>query len=101
MDKNFDFELDKDELEILEAIEKDEYISLKKTTPKEFEKEKKLAKNVAKNTLSKLTKKKAYTIKLLEEDINKIKAMAMQKGLPYQTFISSILHQVATKQIKV
>ena len=101
MDNNFDFELDKDELELLETIEKDEYISLKKTNPKEFEKEKKLAKNVAKNTISKLTKKKAYTIKLLEEDVNKIKAMAMQKGLPYQTFISSILHQVATKQIKV
>jgi predicted DNA binding CopG/RHH family protein len=55
----------------------------------------------AQNTLKQITKKKAYTIKLMGHDVDNIKTMAIKKGLPYQTFISSILHQVATKQIKV
>jgi predicted DNA binding CopG/RHH family protein len=48
-----------------------------------------------------MNKKKNYTLRLNPTDVNNIKSMALQKGLPYQTFISSILHQVATKQIKV
>ncbi len=96
-----DFQLDKEELEILEAIENNEFISLKEKNFQEFENEKQIAKDASNNTLTHLTKKKAYTIKLFESDVEKIKAMALKKGLPYQTFIASILHQVATKQIEV
>ena len=37
----------------------------------------------------------------IEKDIESIKAIALQKGLPYQSLISSIIHQVATRQIKI
>ena len=99
--KEFDFELDNGELQILENLENGNYISLKETNPKEFEKEKEIAKIAAENTLKKLAKKKAYTLKLFEDDIEKIKSMAFKKGLPYQTYIASLIHQIATKQIEI
>lgn len=93
--------LDKEELAILQDIENDKYISLKQSDKKKFEKQKAIFESVANDTIQTLTKKKAYTLKLIENDINKIKSMALEKGLPYQTFIASILHQVAKGQIKV
>jgi predicted DNA binding CopG/RHH family protein len=87
-----------EELEILQDIEDDKYISV---SQEELAKHKEKAKVYAQNTLKQITKKKAYTIKLMGHDVDNIKSMAIKKGLPYQTFISSILHQVATKQIKV
>jgi predicted DNA binding CopG/RHH family protein len=89
-----------EELEFFTAIESGEY---EKMPQKEFEKQKQFYEQVAKNTLTlnKMNKKKNYTLRLNPTDVNNIKSMALQKGLPYQTFISSILHQVATKQIKV
>ncbi|MBS9782441.1 MAG: hypothetical protein KGV43_01400 [Arcobacter sp.] len=95
------FDLENEELEILKDIESNQYISLKQKNEKKFQDEKKNFELIANNTIQKMTKKKAYTIKLFENDINKIKGMALEKGLPYQTFIASILHQVANKQIKV
>jgi len=40
-----------------------------------------------------LNKTKNINIRLSESDILKIKAKALEKGLPYQTLISSIVHQ--------
>jgi predicted DNA binding CopG/RHH family protein len=97
----FGFELDDEELQILNDIEDGKYTSLSETNPEEFKKEMEIAQIAAKNTIERLTKKKTYTMKLIENDIERIKGMALEKGLPYQTFIASILHQVATKQIKV
>ena len=48
-----------------------------------------------------MTTKKSYNLRLFENDIESIKAIALQKGLPYQSLISSIIHQVATRQIKI
>jgi len=62
---------------------------------------KKLFRHIANNTLEKITAKKSYSIRLFENDIESIKAIALQKGLPYQSLISSIIHQVATRQIKI
>lgn len=96
-----DLKLDKKELEILKDVEEDKYISLKQTDKGAFESKKADFEAIANNTIETITKKKAYTLKLFENDIDKIKAMALEKGLPYQTFIASILHQVANKQISV
>ncbi len=46
---------------------------------------------VVKNT----EKRKAITLRLQNRDISRLKAIARRKGLPYQTFIASVLHQVA------
>lgn len=40
-------------------------------------------------------KRKAITLRLQNRDISRLKAIARRKGLPYQTFIASVLHQVA------
>lgn len=40
-------------------------------------------------------KRKAITLRLQNRDIDRLKVMARKKGLPYQTFIASSLHQLA------
>ena len=50
---------------------------------------------IARNTL----RKKAITVRIQESDIAKLKSRALQKGLPYQTLIASILHQYAEGQL--
>jgi predicted DNA binding CopG/RHH family protein len=39
--------------------------------------------------------KKPVTLRLQERDITRLKGLAARKGLPYQTLISSVLHQFA------
>ena len=86
-----------DELKLFEEIENSEFVSLSKD---EFEKEKALLMQVAVNTIEKRKKKKSYNIRLFENDVEIIKALALKEGLSYQTFISSMLHKIATGQLK-
>jgi predicted DNA binding CopG/RHH family protein len=67
----------------------------------ELEQEREIVKKIAKNTIEKRTKKKSLNLRVFEDDIERIKAIALNQGLPYQTFLSSIIHKVATKQIEV
>ncbi len=62
---------------------------------KGIKKEKEKYQRYAKYTLS---KPKSINIRLSVKDLNKIKAIAAEKGLPYQTFISSLLHQYLDKK---
>ncbi|MGR8978914.1 MAG: antitoxin [Gammaproteobacteria bacterium] len=48
-----------------------------------------------------MTKKKAISIRLLESDIELIKAKSVSQGVPYQTLISSLIHQYASGKIKL
>jgi predicted DNA binding CopG/RHH family protein len=45
---------------------------------------------------SNTSKRKAVTVRLQERDIQRIKAIAHRKGVPYQTLVSSVIHQYAT-----
>jgi predicted DNA binding CopG/RHH family protein len=47
------------------------------------------------------SKKKAISIRLLESDIERIKAKSLSQGMPYQTLISSLIHQYANGKIKL
>jgi predicted DNA binding CopG/RHH family protein len=47
-----------------------------------------------------MSKKKAIRIRLLESDIERIKAKSFSQGLPYQTLISSLIHQYVNGKIK-
>jgi predicted DNA binding CopG/RHH family protein len=47
-----------------------------------------------------MSKKKAISIRLLESDIERIKAKAVSQGMPYETLISSLMHQYANGKIK-
>ena len=48
-----------------------------------------------------MSKKKAINIRLLESDIERIKAKSLSQGLPYQTLIGSLIHQYANDKIKL
>ena len=50
--------------------------------------------------IAQMSKKKAINIRLLESDIERIKAKSLSQGLPYQTLIGSLIHQYANDKIK-
>lgn len=46
-----------------------------------------------------LKSKTRVNVRISHEDLIKIKSMAEEEGIPYQTFLSSIVHKVATGKI--
>lgn len=80
--------LDKEENEILQAYEKGEFKSVP-NVKKEIAK----YRDYAKHTLQ---KNKRINIRISERDLVHIQRKAVEEGLPYQTFISSILHKFIT-----
>lgn len=84
------FELDKEEQKILDAIASGALKSIRGV-----KKEADRYRGYARRTLG---KPRNINIRLSERDLQKIKALATEKGLPYQTFVSSLLHQYSTRQ---
>lgn len=76
--------LNKEEKKIETDYESGKYKSISN------EKANKQYKNIAKTTLDKT---KNINIRLTEKDLLKIKSKAAEAGLPYQTLVSSVLHQ--------
>jgi len=83
--------LDEYEEEILTAYEKGE---LKSTSPSKTD----LAKFKAAATAT-FIKDKRINIRLSSPDLMDIQARAMEEGIPYQTFIASILHKYASGRL--
>ena len=54
----------------------------------------------AKATL-KARKNKSVTIRISEEDLHKLKVKANHKGIPYQTLLTSLIHQYNDNKVKV
>lgn len=79
------YELDKEEQVLLESFEKGEFTSVKNQT-----KEAARIKSIAQHTLA---RSRNINIRLSERDLLKLKAKAVEKGIPYQTLVASILHQ--------
>ncbi len=77
--------LNREEHDILESFEKGEWNSVPN-----LEKRKKDLKNYAHATMR---KDKRVNIRISERDLRELQRQAVQEGLPYQTFISSILHK--------
>lgn len=50
--------------------------------------------------VKKTMKRKPMTIRVQEKDIMKIKRLASQQGIPYQTLISSVIHRIASGEIR-
>lgn len=80
---------DPEELEIMNELEQWE-----RTTVKNLEEEKARYAQYAKNTINKMNRRKAISIRIFEEDLIKIKAKAQDLGIPYQTYISSELRKL-------
>jgi len=83
--------LDEEEKELYESVERGEWVSVS-----EEEKEKDLAKfrQAYKNTFGKT---KSISLRVNETDLIKLKAKALEQGLPYQTLLGSIIHQYVKK----
>ena len=77
--------LDKEEKAILEAYDRG---SMKLSTP--LKKEKERIKAMAEKTFR---KDRRVTIRLYDHDLKGIQKKAMEKGIPYQTMISGMIHQ--------
>jgi predicted DNA binding CopG/RHH family protein len=58
-------------------------------------------KRYAQIAVTQMNKKKAISIRLLESDLERIKAKSLSQGLPYQTLISALVHQYAIGKIKL
>ena len=76
--------LTKEEQELLDAVEAGEFESvLTESRRKELE-------SVASNTFR---KDKRINIRISNRDLAAIQSRALQEGMPYQTFVSSIIHK--------
>ena len=83
----YDAPLNAEEQELLASYERGEWKSVENLAQ-----EMKLAKKIAANTLRKDAR---ITLRISSSDLLRFKEKAAYKGLPYQTFISSILHEYA------
>jgi predicted DNA binding CopG/RHH family protein len=77
--------LTKEEKEILDSFEKDEWVQVQNLT-----KRKKELMAYARNTLR---KDKRLNIRISERDLLELQKKAVNEGLPYQTYVSSIIHK--------
>lgn len=78
-------DLDKDEKELLDSFEKDEWQSVPNISKRKAE-----LKEYARATIR---KDKRVNIRISERDLKELQRIALREGLPYQTLISSILHK--------
>jgi len=81
----------KEELEIIDYIENENPSSAP-------DKEDKIAK-IKSMVSAKYQQRKAISIKVLESDLELLKAKALKEGMPYQTLINSVLHKFVTNQL--
>lgn len=83
------FVLTKEEKQIL-----DDYESGKLKSVPDFKKQKQYYEEIARNTLN---KSRNINIRLTEKTLSKLKAKAIEEGIPYQTLASSVLHKYVMK----
>jgi predicted DNA binding CopG/RHH family protein len=81
---------DKDEKELLDSVERGEW-----TTVPDSEKESLRYQKYARATFR---KDKRINIRISEKDLLQLQRRAVKEGLPYQTFISSVLHKFVSGQ---
>ncbi|MBU0570098.1 hypothetical protein KKB40_04985 [Patescibacteria group bacterium] len=83
------YELTKEEKNLLKEVEAGEWVSVKNQKKALRE-----ARAIAKNTLNKT---KNINIRLTERVLVRLKAKAIEEGIPYQTLASSVLHKFASR----
>lgn len=83
----FDVKLDKEESDLLESVESGAW-----KTANPIEAEIAFVKKASENFLR---KDERVTLRLSSGDLDRLKQKAAYKGLPYQTFIASVLHEYA------
>jgi len=81
----------KEELEIVDYIENE--------NPKSVSDVKSKMQQIKSAVTDKYTKRKAINVKVLESDLERLKARALEEGMPYQTLLNSVLHKYITGQL--
>lgn len=87
--------LDEEERELIESVDWDK-VDL--GTPEEQDKYRKMHLEAAKNTIN--PPKVQISARLSKYDLSKLRVIAMEKGIPYQTLLSSIVHQYVEGRLK-
>jgi len=77
--------LTEEEQEILDSFERGEWVPVRNLSKRKRE-----LIRYARNTLK---KDKRLNIRISERDLNELQKKAVSEGLPYQTFVSSIIHK--------
>ena len=77
--------LTKEEQEILDSFERGEWIPVKNLARRKAE--------LARYSRNTMKKDKRLNIRISERDLNELQRKATVEGLPYQTYISSIIHK--------
>ena len=80
--------IDQEEKDLIESFEKWEFVSAKN-----LDKRKSLLKQSFKKTIQ---SRKPINIRILESDILRLRTIAAEEWLPYQTLISTVLHKFTT-----
>ena len=84
--------LDEEEKKILDSYERGEWRSVKNA-----KQEIKKLSEYAKRTMQ---KDQRINIRMSSKDLNQIKVIAAQEGIPYQTLISSVIHKYVAGMLK-
>ena len=86
-----DYLFDDEENELLQSLESQEWESVDNLKNEIIQHQ-----EIAKNTLK---KDKRINIRLSSNDLESLKTNAVEMGLPYQTLVSSVLHQYVTGRL--
>ncbi len=87
------FDIEKHEEEILEDFEKGKFVSVDN-----LQEEKNIAKQAARNYMKRSSR---INIRVSDADLDMIRRIAVQEGLPYQTLLASIIHKFASGRLIV
>ena len=82
--------LTKEEKEIRASVERGEWATTTKKS--ELRKYREAARQM-------LKKDSRLNIRISSQDLKNLQKLAMEEGLPYQTFVSSLLHKYATGRL--
>jgi predicted DNA binding CopG/RHH family protein len=84
--------LDKDEMELARSIQNDEWVSdLTKKERKQYEEYARYS----------LNKQKRINIRMNERDLRKIRAKAIEEGIPYQSLIAMLIHKYNEGKVSI
>ena len=76
--------LDTEEKEIMAAVERDEFVPVTGQKLREFA-----------EAIAARKKDRTLTIRVNSNDIRRIQKLAGSKGIPYQSYLSEVIHRVA------
>jgi predicted DNA binding CopG/RHH family protein len=84
--------LDKEEMELAISLENEEWVSnLTKKEKKQYEEYARYS----------LNKQKRINIRMSDRDLKKIRAKAIEEGIPYQSLISMLIHKYNEGKISI